>query len=62
MGKRVGKDAAQGKITFPALLGIDQSVAYASQLILEAQAAIEPLSPRAEGLLTLAQYVLERNR
>ncbi len=61
MGKRVGKDAEQGKITFPALLGIDASAAYASQLIEEACMAIEPFGPRAEDLLALARYVLERN-
>jgi len=61
MGKRVGKDAQQGKITFPALLGIDASAAYASQLIEEACMAIEPFGPRAEDFLTLARYVLERN-
>ena len=62
MGKRVGKDAEQGKITFPGLLGVDESAAYAAQLIAEACAALEPLGPRAEGLVMLARYVLERNR
>lgn len=62
MGKRVGKDAEKGKITFPGLLGVDQSAAYAAQLIAEACAALQPLGPQAEGLVTLARYVLERNR
>ena len=62
MGKRVGKDAEKGKITFPGLLGVDESAAYAAQLIAEACAALEPLGPQAEGLITLARYVLERNR
>ena len=62
MGKRVGKDAEKGKITFPGLLGVDESAAYAAQLIAEACAALEPLGPQAEGLVTLARYVLERNR
>ena len=62
MGKRVGKDAKKGKITFPRLLGVDESAAYAGQLIAEALAAMEPLGPQAEGLVALARYVLERNR
>ena len=62
LGKRVGKDAEKGKITFPGLLGVDESAAYAAQLIAEACAALEPLAPRAEGLAMLARYVLERDR
>ena len=62
MGKRVGKDAQQGKITFPGLLGVDQSAAYAAQLIEEACAALTCFGSQAEDLVTLAHYVLERNR
>jgi geranylgeranyl diphosphate synthase type II len=62
MGKRVGKDAEKGKITFPGLLGIEDSVARAAQLIAEACAGLAPLGPPAEGLITLARYVLERDR
>jgi geranylgeranyl diphosphate synthase type II len=62
MGKRVGKDAEKGKITFPGLLGVDESAAYAAQLIAEACAALGPLGPRADGLTALARYVLERDR
>ena len=62
MGKRVGKDAEKGKITFPGLLGVDESAACAAQLIVEACAALGPLAPQAEGLITLARYVLERDR
>ncbi len=61
MGKRVGKDAEKGKITFPGLLGIDESAAYAAQLIADACAAVDPLGSQAEGLAALARYVLERN-
>ena len=44
-GKRVGKDSAKGKLTFPRLLGVDASAAYASQLVLEACKALGPLGP-----------------
>jgi geranylgeranyl diphosphate synthase type II len=61
-GKRVGKDSDRGKLTFPGLLGLDQSTQHAEQLIFEACEALTPLGSRADGLRTLARYVLERNR
>jgi len=61
MGKRTGKDSGRGKLTFPGILGIDESVRRAESLVLEACAALEPLGSRAEALQALAHYVLERN-
>jgi geranylgeranyl diphosphate synthase type II len=61
-GKRVGKDADQGKLTFPGLLGVKQSGRRAAQLIREACEALAPLGAGAEGLQALARYVLERDR
>ncbi len=62
-GKRVGKDAEHGKLTFPGLLGIDQSTQYARQLVVEACAALEQhlFGEEAGGLQAVARYVLERN-
>ena len=60
LGKRVGKDAGQGKLTFPGLLGVEKSDALAKQLISEARHALAPLGESAEALSLLAQYVLER--
>jgi geranylgeranyl diphosphate synthase, type II len=62
LGKRVGKDARQGKLTFPAVLGLDQSAQYAGQLIDKACEALVPLGSRSAGLDALARYVLQRNR
>jgi geranylgeranyl diphosphate synthase type II len=61
VGKRVGKDCDRGKLTFPSLLGVNESVRRAETLIEEACAALEPLAPHASGLDALARYVLERN-
>jgi geranylgeranyl diphosphate synthase, type II len=61
-GKRVGKDAGKGKLTFPGLLGVEQSAAYAEQLVREACHALRPLGPQAGRLKDLARSVLERNR
>jgi geranylgeranyl diphosphate synthase type II len=61
MGKRAGKDSGRGKLTFPGLLGVEESVHRAETLVREACAALAPLEPHAEGLQALAHYVLERN-
>jgi geranylgeranyl diphosphate synthase type II len=61
-GKRVGKDAGRGKLTFPGLFGVDKSAQHAEQLISEACRALVPFGPQADGLRAVAGYVLERNR
>jgi len=61
MGKRVRKDADRGKLTFPGLLGVEESVRRAEQLIAAARDAIRPFGSRAEGLDAIARYVLERS-
>ena len=45
MGKRIGKDADQGKLTYPAVLGEEQSEARAHEM---AEAAIAALQPFGE--------------
>jgi geranylgeranyl diphosphate synthase type II len=61
-GKRVGKDAKRGKLTFPGVLGLDQSAQRAKQLIVEACHALAPFGSQADGLQTLARYILDRDR
>lgn len=62
LGKRPGKDAQLGKLTFPQLLGEQASRARGEALIEEACAAAESLGPRATQLVELARFVLERDR
>ena len=62
LGKRTQKDSAQGKLTFPALLGEVESARRAEQLITEALAALTPFGPKANDLASLAKYVLERKQ
>jgi geranylgeranyl diphosphate synthase, type II len=62
MGKRTKKDSTRGKLTYPALLGREESLRRASELIAGARRAIEPLGNRSTSLDALARYVLERNR
>lgn len=60
-GKRVGKDSQHGKLTFPGLLGVDESSVRAERLVAEACAALLPLGEPAAPLESLARYVLDRN-
>jgi geranylgeranyl diphosphate synthase type II len=61
MGKRVGKDSDHGKLTFPGILGIEESTRRAEALVAEACQALTELEPNAQGLHALAHYVLHRN-
>jgi geranylgeranyl diphosphate synthase, type II len=60
LGKTAGKDLATEKATWPAVFGIDQSQRDAADLIQEAFAALEPYGSRAEGLKSVARYLVER--
>ncbi len=61
LGKTAGKDRAQNKPTFPALLGLADAKLRARELADEAIRAIEPLGERAEPLRWLAEYIISRN-
>jgi geranylgeranyl diphosphate synthase type II len=60
-GKRVAKDAGRGKLTFPKLLGVDESRRRAAALVEEACRVLEAYGPAAEPLRALARFVAERN-
>jgi geranylgeranyl diphosphate synthase type II len=61
LGKTAGKDQATEKATWPAVYGVEQSRRDAALLIEEAFAALEPYGSRAEGLKSVARYLVERN-
>jgi geranylgeranyl diphosphate synthase, type II len=61
-GKRVQKDAARGKLTYPGLLGIAASRDHAADLGRQARAALAPLGAGGEPLLALMDFVLARDR
>jgi geranylgeranyl diphosphate synthase type II len=61
MGKRTGKDATRGKLTYPGLLGVGQARAKAEQLVESAAAQVAVFGPAASRLTWLANYVLERS-
>jgi geranylgeranyl diphosphate synthase, type II len=60
-GKRVGKDAARGKVTFPGLLGEEESRRRARALYADAASALAGLGPAAKPLADLAQAVADRD-
>jgi geranylgeranyl pyrophosphate synthase len=60
LGKTAGKDAAQHKITFPAVYGLEQSKRMAEAERGRAHAALEPFGARAERLRQLADLVVDR--
>ncbi len=62
MGKRTQKDSAQGKATYPAILGIERSRDMADELKNRAHRAIAPLGSAAEPLRHIATFVVERNK
>jgi farnesyl diphosphate synthase len=61
LGKTAGKDAAQNKATFPALLGIDGSRARLARLHETMRQAIAPFGDDAATLAELARMVVERS-
>jgi len=61
LGKSAGKDAAAGKMTFPALYGLEKSQALAGQWTDEAIASLKPFGARAAILRELAARLLQRD-
>ena len=62
LGKTAGKDTATEKATYPALFGIDASLAKADELIAKADAALDPFGRRAETLREIARFLVERKK
>jgi len=62
LGKTAGKDEIAGKMTYPALMGIDRARALAQEQTQDALAALESFGPGAESLRQLALALLEREK
>jgi geranylgeranyl pyrophosphate synthase len=62
LGKTAGKDRAQGKLTYPGLLGAEASRQRAAALLEEARTAVTLFGSRAAHLIALTHYVLDRKR
>ncbi len=60
MGKETGSDTKRGKVTYPALVGMDASRKKAGELVADALSAITNFDHRAEPLRMIATYIIER--
>ena len=60
LGKRTGKDANRGKLTYPGLMGIDAARNKAADLIERSKQDALLLGDSSQRLLWLADFILER--
>lgn len=61
LGKTAGKDAAQDKATYPALIGLDGSRARLSDLVRTMHEALAPFGDKAAALNELGEFAAQRN-
>ncbi len=61
LGKTAGKDIAQDKATFPAMLGLDASRHRLDELSARMDDALAPFGPRAALLTALGRQAVERD-
>ncbi len=61
LGKRVGKDAGRGKLTFPTVVGLEPSRARGLALAEEASRAVAGLGADAAELTALARWIVARD-
>ncbi len=60
MGKKVGKDAEKGKLTYPVLVGLEKSREYLSEQVRIADGVAERLGEKAGMMSMLAHDLAER--
>jgi geranylgeranyl diphosphate synthase type II len=60
LGKAVGSDQARGKMTYPAVVGLDASRREIRRLTDSAVTALKPLGSKAEPLRALAEHMASR--
>lgn len=62
LGKTAGKDGAAGKMTFPALYGLEKSRALAAQWTEEAIQSLKVFGSRSKVLVAMAERLLSREK
>ena len=60
LGKTAGKDAQQGKITFPAVYGLETSRRMAEDECARAHQVLEPFGERVARLHEIADHIVHR--
>jgi farnesyl diphosphate synthase len=61
LGKTAGKDVAQAKSTYPALLGVDGARAKLDELAVAMRDALAPLGDRGAALAALGELAVKRS-
>ena len=62
LGKSAGKDAAQGKMTYPKIHGLAWSRDYVKELLEHSEHLLKPLGAPAQPLRTMAQSLATRTK
>lgn len=62
MGKATGTDSTLNKATYPSLLSLEQSIAFARECVESALSDLKRFDERAEPLRAIATYIIERKR
>ncbi len=62
LGKNVGSDERQGKITYPTLIGLSRSKEIQRELVEQAIESLELFDRRAEPLRQIAKYIIVRKK
>ncbi len=60
LGKRPGRDDRARKVTYPRLLGLEESIQAAHAHVAQAIAALRPFGPAADSLRALAEFAIAR--
>jgi geranylgeranyl pyrophosphate synthase len=61
LGKNAGSDAGNDKSTYPSTLGVEGARQRANETHARAVGALRTLGPRADGLLWLSEFILNRS-
>ena len=62
LGKTAGKDAKAGKVTYPSVVGMDESKTHCQKLAREAIKALAPFGDKAQILRQLASAMVKRRK
>lgn len=62
LGKTTGADEARGKVTYPAVVGLERSRQAANGMVNDALTALEGFDDRANPLRSLANYIITRKK
>jgi len=62
MGKIAGADELKGKVTYPAVVGLDRSREIQAELVQDAVESLGMFGRSAEPLYQIARYIVERNK